>query len=127
MLDIISISRKKRRKTRKKEDVMPTLLATATALEDNVLDTMKMAEDAVIHTARTFAEGFEPIVKLLPALPLGGLLPAPAEVVDHTFGFVDRFVTNLRDFTKGFIAVLPIKVEAGSLRVLKASPKAHAA
>jgi hypothetical protein len=106
---------------------MSTLLATATAVEDNVLDTMKMAEDAVVHTARSFAEGFEPITKLLPEVPLGGLVPAPAEMVDHTFGFVDRLAANLRDFTKSLIEVLPIKVEAGPPRAVKASPKAQAA
>jgi hypothetical protein len=108
-----------------KEDVMSTLLATATAVEDNVLDTMKMAEDAAVHTARTFVEGFEPIIKWLPELPAGGLVPAPADIVDHGFGFVDRLVANLRDFATTLVAMLP-KVEVGPTAV-KAAPKAHAA
>ena len=106
---------------------MSTLLATATAVEDNVLDTMKMAEDAVSHTVRTLVEGFEPVTKLLPEVPVGGLLPTPAEVVDHTFGFVDRLTANVRDFMKSFIEMLPVKVAAQSPRAMKSSPKSQAA
>jgi hypothetical protein len=124
LLGILSIDKQK---DKKEEDDMSTLLTTATAIEDNVLDAMKMAEDVVIHIARTVTDGFEPIVKLLPELPLGGLVPAPAEAVDHTFGFVDRLVVNVRDFAKQFIDVLPIKAQAGSPRTLKSSQKAQAA
>jgi hypothetical protein len=106
---------------------MPTLLATATAVEDNVLDTMKMAEDAVIRNARIIAAGLEPITKLLPDVPLGNSVPAPTEFVDHTFGFVDRLTANLRDFTNGFIDALSVKGEAGPPRTVRATPKAHAA
>jgi hypothetical protein len=62
---------------------MSTLLATPTAMEDNAPDSMRMAEDAVVHTARAFAEGFEPIIKPPSELPLGDLVRAPAEVVHH--------------------------------------------
>ena len=74
-----------------------SLLTTATAMEDNVLDTMKMAEDAVVHTAHTFAEGFKPLRKYLPEPPVSELVPAPAEIVEHTFGFIDRLTANLRE------------------------------
>jgi hypothetical protein len=61
---------------------METLLVTATAVEDNVLDTMKLAEDAVVRTARTFAEGLEPITKRMPEVPLSGLLsPRPSSTI----------------------------------------------
>jgi hypothetical protein len=42
-----------------------------------------MVEEAGVVTARTFAEGFEPITKPLSELPVGALVRAPAEVVDH--------------------------------------------
>jgi hypothetical protein len=123
---LLQLAVRKKIRVERKEDVMSTWLATATAVEDSVLDTMKMAEDVVIHTAHSFAEGFEPITKLLPELPLGGLVPAPAEVVDHTFGFVDRLEANLRDFANRLVALFPVKVEARPTAV-KASPKAQAA
>jgi hypothetical protein len=106
---------------------MSTLLTTATAVEDNVLDTMQMAEDVVVRTARIFAEGFEPITSLGPELPLGGFVPAPAEVVDHSFVFINRLLANLRDFTDRLTEVLPIRYEAASPRAVKASAKAQAA
>ena len=95
---------------------MSTLLTTVTAVEDNVLDTMQMAEDAVVRTARIFAEGFEPITKLAPEFPLGGFLPAPAEVADHSFAFIDRLMVNLRHFTHRLTEVVPIRYEAVSPR-----------
>jgi hypothetical protein len=105
---------------------MSTLLATVTAVEDNVLDTMKLAEDAVVRTARTWAEGFEPITERLPEFPTGSLMPTPAEVIDHAFGFVDRLVANLRDFNTRLVALLPATLKTGPAAV-KAPPKAQAA
>jgi hypothetical protein len=57
---------------------------------------------------------------------MGGLMPTPAEVVDHTFGFVDRLVANLREFNTKLVALLPATVKTGPASV-KASPKAQAA
>ena len=57
-----------------------SLLTSVTAVEDSVFDVVKMAEDAVLHTARTLREGFEPITKRLPERPTGGLVPAPGEI-----------------------------------------------
>jgi hypothetical protein len=105
---------------------MTSLLDTATAVESNVLDCITMAEDVVLHTARTVAEAFEPLTKGQPELPRVDMLPTAAEVVDHTFGFVDRLVANLRDFTMKLVGVFPIKVEARPT-AMKAPSKAQAA
>ena len=50
----------------------------------------------------------------------------PPEVVEHTFGIVDRLVANLRDFTSQLVALVPDKGEARPTAV-KASSKAQAA
>ena len=103
-----------------------TVLDTASAMETNVLDTMKMAEDAVLHLTRTMVHGLEPVTKRMPERPVNSLWPAPDEVVDHSFEFVDKVVANLRAFSKEFVELLPVKVEPHP-RAVKASPKAQAA
>jgi hypothetical protein len=106
---------------------MSTLLTTAAAVEDNVLETMQMTEDAVLRTARLLAEEFEPFTKSVPELPVGGFVPAPAEVVDHGLAFVDRLWANLREFAGRLVDVMPIGHEAGTSKTVKAPAKPHAA
>ena len=85
---------------------------------------MKMAEGAVVHTAPTVVDGFGPTIKQLP--DLGGLVPAPAQIVDQGLGFVNRLAANLRDFTTNLVAMLPTTGEAGRAAV-KATPNFHKA
>jgi hypothetical protein len=106
---------------------MSTLLTTATAVEENVLDTMHLTEEAVLRTARRLAEEFEPVAKHVPEFPVGGFVPAPAEVVDHSLAFVDRLWANLREFADQLVEVMPISHEPPTHRTVKASAKPHAA
>jgi hypothetical protein len=128
MLAIVSSCREFRREDKKREaDEMSTLLTTVTAVEDNVLDTLHTTEDAVLRAARLLAEELEPVIKRVPEVPVGGFLPAPAEVVDHSLAFVDRLWTNLREFTDQLVEVMPIRREAPTHRTVKPSAKPQAA
>jgi hypothetical protein len=101
-------------------------LTTASAVEDYVLDVTKAAEDLVIRTARTITDELQPLTKSWlerPSTPFG---PAPREILDHTFGFVDRVVANLREFSSQLVVLLPDQAEAHPTSVKTAS-KAHAA
>ena len=106
---------------------MSTLLTTAAAVEDNVLETMQMTEDAVLRTARLLAEEFEPVTRRVPELPEGGFVPAPAEAVNHSLAFVDRLWTNLRGFADRLVEVMAIRQESAPPKPVKTSPKPHAA
>ena len=101
-------------------------LATATAIEGDVLDVMTSIEDAVLRTVQHVVEGVEPITKLTPELPFGDQVPMPADVVKHVFAFVDKVVVNQREFALKLVDLLPIKVEAPT-RPAKVAPKAQAA
>jgi hypothetical protein len=90
------------------------LLPAATATEDSFFDAVKMAEDSVVHTARTLRDGFEPLSKRLPERPTRTLLPAPAEMANHCFDFVDRVLGNLRDFAGELGALRPSTAESRS-------------
>jgi hypothetical protein len=103
-----------------------SLLTSATAVEDSYFDVVKTVEDTVLHIARTLAEGFEPLIKQLPERPSSGLLPAPGEMAHHTFDFVDRLVSNLREFTSELVALTPREAESRPTPA-KTSAKAHAA
>jgi hypothetical protein len=106
---------------------MSTLLTTATAVEDNVLDTMHATEDAVLRTARLLAEEFEPLTERVPEFPAGGFVPAPAEVVDHSLAFVDRLWANLREFADRLVDVMPLRHPAATPKSAKPTAKPHAA
>jgi len=102
-------------------------LTTATAIEDDVLEAMKSIQDAVLRTVHYVVEGVEPITKLMPELPFDDQRPAPADVVKHTFVFVDKLVANQREFALKFVELLPVKVVEPPARAVKAAPKAQAA
>jgi hypothetical protein len=112
---------------KREEDEMSTLLTTATAVEDNVLDALHMTEEAVLRTARVLAEEFEPVAKHVPEFSVGGFVPAPAEVVDHSLAFVDRLWANLREFTDRLVDVVPLTHEPPTPRRVKTSAKPQAA
>jgi hypothetical protein len=82
-------------------------LTTAEAVEDYVLDVAKAAEDLVVRTARTLTAGLEPITKGWADGPGSPFVPAPQDILEHTFGLVDRVVTNLRDFSSQLVVLLP--------------------
>jgi len=101
-------------------------LATATKFEDDVLRALNTVEDAALRTLRYVGEAVEPITKLMAEPPLGGQVPAPADVVDHMFVFVDKLVTNQREFAMKLVELLPTRVDAPAPKV-KSAPKARAA
>ena len=53
-------------------------------------------------------------------------MPAPAEIVEHTFGFIDRLTANLREFSDRLVTLANSRVEDRPTAV-KASSKAQAA
>ncbi|SRR5579871_7057743 len=103
-------------------------LATATAFEDDVLDAMKTVEDATLRSLRAVLDGLEPLLKLLPEMPYGELVPAPAELVKHVFVFVNKLVANQRDFASKLVELLPAKDgRIGPSATVKPASKAQAA
>ena len=106
---------------------MSTLLTTATADEDNVLDTMRTTEDAVLRAARLLVEEFETVTKRVPEFPVDRFVPAPAEVVDHGLALADRLWANLREFADQLVEVMPIRHERPTPRTAKGSAKPQAA
>ena len=77
-------------------------MATATemisALEDQVLETVRQSQEAVVKVVQTWAEAGKNILPDLPALPFADQLPATADLVENAFAFADRLLAAQREF-----------------------------
>jgi hypothetical protein len=73
-------------------------LDTATSVQDQLLATVKTAEDAVVSAAKTIAESVEPVTGLIPAAPFSDKLPKATELVDNAFSFAEKVLANQKAF-----------------------------
>lgn len=74
-----------------------------TALEDQVLETVRQSQEAVVKAVKTWADAGKNIVPDLPPVPFADQLPAATDVVENWFAFADRLLATQREFT---VAVL---------------------
>jgi hypothetical protein len=82
---------------------MATATEMITALEDQVLETVKQTQDAVVKAVQTWAEAGKNIVPELPPLPFSDQLPAAHEIVENAFAFADRLLKVQREFANAVI------------------------
>jgi hypothetical protein len=77
-------------------------MATATemfsALEDQVLETVRQSQEAVVKAVKTWAEAGKSIVPDLPPLPFADQLPNTVDIVENAFDFADKLLAAQRDF-----------------------------
>ncbi len=77
-------------------------MATATemisALEDQVLETVRQSQEAVVKAVKTWAEAGKSIVPDLPPLPFADQLPNTVDIVENAFEFADKLLAAQRDF-----------------------------
>lgn len=74
-----------------------------TALEDQVLETIRQTQDAVVKAVKTWADAGKNVVPDLPPLPFAEQLPNTAELIDNAFGFADRLLSAQRDFASAVL------------------------
>jgi len=81
--------------------------------EDQVLDLLRQAEEAIVSAVASVARAVAPLVPELPAVP--GRLPTATEVVDASFGFAERLLANQKRFaTKLVDAAGPVLSEGAT-------------
>lgn len=77
-------------------------MATATemfsALEDQVLETVRQSQEAVVKAVKTWAEAGKGIVPDLPPLPFADQLPNTVDIVENAFDFADKLLAAQREF-----------------------------
>jgi hypothetical protein len=71
---------------------------SATSVQDQILATVKTAEDAVLSAAKTIVDSVEPLAGRIPSAPFSDKLPSATELVDNTFGFAQKVLANQKAF-----------------------------
>jgi len=69
-----------------------------TGLEDQVLETVKQGQEAVVKAVRTWADATKNLIPDLPPLPFADQLPNTSEIVENAFAFADKLLASQREF-----------------------------
>jgi hypothetical protein len=69
-----------------------------TGLEDQVLETVKQGQEAIVKAVRTWADASKNLIPDLPPLPFADQLPNVSEMVENGFAFADKLIASQRDF-----------------------------
>jgi hypothetical protein len=74
-------------------------------LQDEVLNTVRRSQEAVIDAIRTWSETVQSITPKLPAVPVPGAskLPKPEEVVANAYDFAEQLLASQRKFAEEVI------------------------
>jgi hypothetical protein len=80
-----------------------SVLATATNVQDQVLDAINTGQDAVLSAVKAVAENIAPLTDKLPAAPFANQLPERVDLVNTAFGFAQRLLANQQEFTTKLI------------------------
>ena len=82
-------------------------MATATemisSLEDQILETVKQGQEAVVKAVRTWADASKNLIPDLPPLPFADQLPATSEIVENAFAFADKLLASQREFAAAIL------------------------
>src|ERR671925_661534 len=80
-----------------------------TSLEDQVLESVKQGQEAVVKAVRTWADASKNLIPDLPPLPFADQLPNTTEVVENAFAFADKLLASQREFVAAVLdAVKPV-------------------
>jgi hypothetical protein len=82
-------------------------MATATdvfsSVEDQVLETVKQGQEAIVKAVRTWADTSKNLIPDLPALPFADQLPNTSELVENAFAFADKLIAAQREFAAAIL------------------------
>ena len=75
---------------------------TTQSLQDEVLNTVRKSQEAVIDAIRTWSETVQSITPKLPVVPVPGAdkLPKPEEVVASAYDFAEQLLASQRKFAE---------------------------
>jgi hypothetical protein len=75
-----------------------SVLETAANVQDQILEALSAAEDAVLSAVKTVAERVEPVTSRIPEAPFSDQVAAPEQVIDQAFGFASKLLANQQHF-----------------------------
>ena len=78
---------------------------TTQGLQDEILNTVRKSQEAVIDAIRTWSETIQSITPKLPAVPVPGAdkLPKPEEVVASAYDFAEQLLASQRKFAEDVV------------------------
>jgi len=92
---------------------MATATDMITSLEDQVLDTVKQGQEAIVKAVRTWADASKNLIPDLPPLPFADQLPNTTEIVENAFAFADKLLASQREFVAAILdAAKPVYATA---------------
>jgi hypothetical protein len=74
------------------------------AVQDQVLETVRQSQDAVVKMVRSWAGATAGLMPALPPLPYAEQIPDLGDLVEGTFAFLDGLLTNQKDFAAAVLA-----------------------
>ena len=77
---------------------MTTTTEMISGYGDQVLESMRQSQEAVVKAVGTWAEAGQNLIPGMPSLPFADQIPAAAEIVEQYFQFADKFLTVQKEF-----------------------------
>jgi hypothetical protein len=68
------------------------------SVEDQVLETVKQGQEAIVKAVRTWADASRNLIPDLPPLPFADQLPNTTDLVENAFAFCDKLIASQREF-----------------------------
>jgi len=94
------------------------------SLEDQVLETVKQGQEAVVKAVRTWADASKNLIPDLPPLPFADQLPNSTEIVENAFAFADKLLASQREFVAAILdAAKPVYGAADKAVKSNGAPK----
>lgn len=77
---------------------MPTPTEITDAVEDKLLDSVRVSQRAVVDSVRSWAETVEAVVSRLPEFSFADNPVRPTEAFERALGFTEKVLATQRDF-----------------------------
>ena len=74
-----------------------------TSLEEQVFESVKQGQEAIVKAVRTWADASKNLIPDLPALPFADQVPATSELVENAFAFCDKILASQREFAAAIL------------------------
>jgi hypothetical protein len=84
-------------------DSMTTTTEMISAYEDQVLESVRQSQEAVVKAVGTWAEAGKNLIPELPSLPFADQIPAASEMVEHYFGFADKLLAVQKEYASAVL------------------------
>jgi hypothetical protein len=102
-----------------------SIFESAAGVPDQILDAIKVGQDAILSVVDSLVERASPITEKLPASPFADQLPNLVEVTENGYTFAQKLLASQKDFALKLAQVYsPAQSANATKSAAKAAPKA---